>query len=257
MQLAQPRNRLVLSSLSSRVQGKAQIAKHDAIPATEAYLRCGCHPDVVERLWDQINASLPTDCRYLVFGIPGLVHPSGLILAVGMGTSYGTRILPSLSKEAAEAGAKTLNVGNGTGGMDIRQTYGGDWIFGTWRPQELAWSQSVYAAASDAEHLLLNPSTSIPAANHNYAAIAEQERRSHQEALEDLSSSGDLDATFALFEVLMNSAFKQHSRALLDRADSILSRAVAGGHAKAVAVAVAWPRLRAEAERKFPGSSEA
>src|SRR3990172_6173468 len=34
----------------------------------------GAHPDVVERLWDSLNGSLPADARWLVFDGPALVH---------------------------------------------------------------------------------------------------------------------------------------------------------------------------------------
>jgi hypothetical protein len=209
MPIVQPGNSLVLAALSSRAEGKAEIARHDAIPAAQAYMHCGCHPDVVERLWDQLGAALPQDSRCLIYGTPALVHPCGLNLAVGMGTSYGLRILPSMSKAAAEAGAKTITTWSGGGGMDICQDYGTDWIFGSWS------------------------------------------------ALEQGAAAGDLDATFQLFQVLLNAAFKQHSQPLLDRAGSLLSTAAAGGHPQAVAMVVAWPRLKAEAERKIPKSDQA
>ncbi len=252
MHLTQPRNNLVLASLAAHHQGKAEIAPHDAVPPTVAYSNCGCHPDVVERLWDQINPALPDDCRHLLYGTPALVHPGGLILALGMGTGYGMRILPSIATEAAAAGAKTINFGIGSAGIDIRQRYGPDWIFGAWLAQEPAWCQAVYAASSGAEHLLIEPSARAPAEVHDYSAMAAGEMRAHQAKLEQLAAAGDVEASFKLFEVLMNAAFKQRSWALLTRADSILSQAVAGGHGKALAMAAAWPQLKAVATRQFP-----
>ena len=252
MHLAEPRNALILTSLAVHAQGKTALERHDAVPPAVAYSHCGCHSDVVARLWDQINPVLPDDCRRLLFGTPALVHPGGLILALGMGTGYGIRILPSTATEAAAAGVKTINFGSGGAGMDIRQSYGPDWVFGSWLAQEDAWCQAVYAARSSAEHLLVDPSLRAKAEEHDYAAIAAEEMRAHQAKLEQLAAAGDREATFKLFEVLMNAAFKQRSWALMERADALLSEAASGGHGKALAIAAAWPHLQAEAKRQFP-----
>ena len=125
-------------------------------------------------------------------------------------------------------------------------------MFGSWLAQEPAWCRAVYAAASSAEHLLADPSAHAKVEVHDYAAMAADEMHAHQATLEQLASAGDLEATFKLFEVLMNSAFKQRSWALLARADSLLSQVVSGGHGKALAMAAAWPHLKAEAKRQFP-----
>lgn len=255
MQIAQPANTQVLAALSRNAGGKPDVARHDAMPATQAYMGSGCHPDVVQRLWEQLGAALPQDCRYLVYGTPALVHPDGLILAVGMGTSYGLRILPSLSTAAADAGAKTIMTWSGGGGMDICDAYGPDWIFGSWSALEPDWCKAVYAAADTAAPgTYAAPARSAPPVKHDYAAIAAAEQNAHQIQLEQRAAAGDIDATFQLSQVLMNAAFQQHSQPLLDRAGSLLSAAAAGGHPQAVAMAVAWPRLKAEAQRKFPQS---
>ena len=58
-------------------------------------------------------------------------------------------------------------------------------------------------------------------------------------------------ALLKLFNVLMNAAINPRSRALPDRADALLTLAVWAGHAEAIVMSVAWPHLRAEAERRF------
>ena len=149
MQLEQPANALVLASLKRRGAGKPEMARHDGSP--RAYLHSGCHPDMVERLWDGIGKALPADCRYLLYGTPCLAHPGGLILAVGIGTQYGLRIPVASLPAAKDLGAKTLTTWAGGKQMDIQADYGGDWIFGAWLAQELAWCQAVYAAANTRE----------------------------------------------------------------------------------------------------------
>jgi hypothetical protein len=247
MQLAQPANTLVLESLARSGAGKPEIEGHDAVPAADAYLRCGCHPDVVERVWDQLGAALPQDCRRLVHGTPALVHPNGLILAVGMGTQYGLRILLSDRDAASQAGAKTTTVWSGGGGMDIRATYGADWVFGAWLAAEPAWCRAVFDSPERADEALtelVEP--------QDPAAVAAQEQTAHRAGLEQRAASGDLGAAFALSQVLLNTSFKERSLALLERAGSLLSTAAAGGHPQAMAMLPAWPHLEAEARRKIP-----
>ena len=143
MRLSQPPNDKVLACLSRRSPDAPALQKHDAV--ANAYLRCGCHPDVVERLWDELGASLAQDCRCLIHDTPALAHPaSGLILAVGIGTRYGLRIPAACIAAAQAAGAPTLNTWSGGGRMDICQDYGEDWVFGSWLATELTWCRAVY-----------------------------------------------------------------------------------------------------------------
>jgi hypothetical protein len=110
----------------------------------DPYKLCGCHPEIVERLWDQIGAPLPADCRGLVYCNPALVHPkSGVIFAIGLGTWYGLRLPGSLASEAAKGGAKTCFKFS-TGDMDIRRALGEEWVFGGFIPNELVWCKNAY-----------------------------------------------------------------------------------------------------------------
>ena len=146
MPLDQPANARVLAALARLGPGKPEVMRHDAVP--DAYLRCGCHPDIVERLWDQLGPALPQDCRLLIYGTPALAHASGLILALGMGTRYALRIPPSCIQAAKDAGADTINTWSGGGRMDIQVDYGEDWIFGSWLALESTWCRAVYEACA-------------------------------------------------------------------------------------------------------------
>ncbi len=103
----------------------------------------------MERLWETLNGSLPADARWLVFDGPALVHPaSGTILAVGLGTSYGLRLRPEDLAEAVAAGAELVHTFRSVGvTLDLPETYGPDWAFGSWSDREADWVLASYHAA--------------------------------------------------------------------------------------------------------------
>lgn len=143
MNLVRPENAKVLLHLSRGRPDALPFAPHDSVE--NAYYLCGCHPDIVERVWDQIGETLPADCRCLVHGTPALVHStSGIILAIGIGTQYGLRLPGLLATEATKAGAKTYTTWAGGGGMDAQRDLGDDWVFGAWLKDELSWCRQVY-----------------------------------------------------------------------------------------------------------------
>jgi hypothetical protein len=148
MQLDQPKNHAIL------LRNRALHPEAPAIARPEdlriAYMGSGCHPDIVERIWDAIGTSLPEDCRFLVYGVPALVHPSSqLIFAMGVGTQYALRLLPAVVEEAKTAGAKTTTTWSGGSKMHIDQEFGADWVFGAWLSQEPGWCQAVYNAENN------------------------------------------------------------------------------------------------------------
>jgi hypothetical protein len=101
----------------------------------------GTHPDVVERLWDVLDAALPERGGCLVYGGPAIVQPaSGVVLAVGIGTEYALRLLPADRKTAIEAGAEVVHTFRTSGGtLDLSVAFGPDWIFGRFDDREPAW----------------------------------------------------------------------------------------------------------------------
>ncbi|MDX2227144.1 MAG: hypothetical protein SFY92_08675 [Verrucomicrobiae bacterium] len=119
------------------------FAAWNSVP--DPYYGCGCHPDIVERLWDRIGPALPKNGRCLIHGTPALAHPkSGVILALGIGTQYGLRLTTSLADEAIRAGAKKENIWSDGSRMNIQDTLGNDWFFGCWSSNESAWCRTVY-----------------------------------------------------------------------------------------------------------------
>lgn len=143
MDLSHHKNAKVLAYCSREFSNFPKFAAHDSEP--DPYYGCGCHPDIVDRLWNQIGAILPEDCRGLVGRTPGLIHPkTGVILAIGIGTKYGLRLSGGLVGEAIKAGVKTRTVWSGGKEMDIVQDLGDDWVFGAWLAEELCWCKKVH-----------------------------------------------------------------------------------------------------------------
>jgi hypothetical protein len=113
-------------------------------PKHDYYRESGAHPDVVERLWDQLGKGLPVDSRALLFGSPALVHPqSGIVLAFALGTEYAMR-LPRGRTERPPAGLRTVAKWTGGGSTDIQRECGKEWIFGSFADAEVDWCQEIF-----------------------------------------------------------------------------------------------------------------
>ncbi len=137
------RNAKALKYLSDKKKSPIPIALPDTVK--DPYYQQGSHPDVVERVWNQIGKALPVDCRCLVYGSPALVHPeSGILLAFANGTTYCLQLAPSLMEEAIRAEVKTYTKWSSSRDMDTRRDLGPDWIFGGWSSNEIRWCKTAY-----------------------------------------------------------------------------------------------------------------
>jgi hypothetical protein len=129
-----------------------EVTLHRPPPDVDTW-RLGTHPDVVDRLWDDLNGALPEDSRFLITGGPALVEPmSGIVLAVGLGTAYGLR-LTAQDYDAARADGfavvntyRTVNVT-----LDLAATFGPRWVFGRVDARELEW---IAKSFTDARQIL-------------------------------------------------------------------------------------------------------
>ena len=115
----------------------------------------GSHPDLVERLWDDLAGGLPLDCRWVVLRTPALVHPaSGVIFGFCGGThAYALRLPPAELAEALAAGAPRLHefpsypeLGIAASRLDL-DTVGSEWVFGRFHPAEKRWCAAACAHA--------------------------------------------------------------------------------------------------------------
>jgi hypothetical protein len=113
--------------------------------------RLGAHPDVVERLWTQLNGELPDDARYLVADTAALVHSrTGLVLAVALGTAYAIRLEGAALQEALSDGFGTVHEFTTVGRtLDLAATFGAGWVFGRFDEREGSWLRASLEARSN------------------------------------------------------------------------------------------------------------
>jgi len=129
-----PENQTVLAHL--RCKGRPIVSAPDSVP--DPYMGLGSHPDIVERVWDQLGMSLSPDYRRIVCGTPALVHPaSGLIFTLAYGTQYVLRLPPELATLAKQAGFHTTHHWSNGTSTDIEKELGVGWVFSLWSPFEL------------------------------------------------------------------------------------------------------------------------
>lgn len=134
-------NAKVLVALSNLKQNEPLIASPESVKAP--YYDQGCHPEIVERIWDQIGEAFPPEARCLVYGTPALVDPAtGLVIAVGYGTAYCVRIPVASVTEAVHFGACLSRKWSNGKTTDIQDEFGEGWVFGAWLTQETAWCQN-------------------------------------------------------------------------------------------------------------------
>lgn len=123
-----------------------------AIPSgrtRDPYLEQGCHPDVVGRIWDDLGAHLPCDCRAQAKGRPVLAHPgSGRIFAFTRGTAYALWLVPEDFVRAQTAGAATSWTWAGGRITDLAVSAGPGWIWGRWYADEPRWVDRAYNATT-------------------------------------------------------------------------------------------------------------
>jgi hypothetical protein len=116
----------------------------------DPYYKLGTHPELVERLWDEITVKLPVDCRWVVYGVPTLVHPqSGIIFAFAGGTlTYALRLPERERQDALQAGAQRVHTYSNGSQLDLADI-GPEWVFGWWLKGEDEWCLAAFLFAAD------------------------------------------------------------------------------------------------------------
>jgi hypothetical protein len=136
-----PLNQKLMSR--KKMPGVPAIGPPDAHP--DPYMQLGSHPDVVQRVWDDLGGALPVDCRAIVYGTPGLVQPhSGVVLAMAYGTAYAIRVPTQLIAAAYKAGCKAEQSWTPGGKTIIEEEFGCGWVFGAWVEEESKWLLAAY-----------------------------------------------------------------------------------------------------------------
>jgi hypothetical protein len=100
----------------------------------------GTHPDIVAYLWDQLAPNLDGDARAVIHGTPALLDArTGVVVALGLGTTYALRLSPDDAAAVIAAGGSTVHVYRTVGRtLDLAAELGPGWVFGSWRDDEAA-----------------------------------------------------------------------------------------------------------------------
>ena len=141
------------------LSAEAALGAEREAPSTAVknpYYTLGTHPDVVERLWDELGGALPKNCRWVLYGHPVLVrHDTGIVFGFAGGShTYALRLPPAEREAAIAAGATTvhrypaypqLQVAAAT--LDLA-TFGPEWVFGGWFRNEEEWCRRAFDLAA-------------------------------------------------------------------------------------------------------------
>jgi hypothetical protein len=139
-----PENLGILAYLArGESRSRVPIARPSSL--ADPYQGAGSHPDVVERVWDDLGKELPRACRALVFGTPALVHErAGLVLAVALGTQYGLRLPAARLAQAEEVGLEIRHTYRTSGDVLDLSEFGTGWRFGSWHGSERDWLRELH-----------------------------------------------------------------------------------------------------------------
>lgn len=143
--LRRPENDGVLAYLAGERPAAAVVVRVEECGA-DLYYGLGSHPDVVQRVLDELGADLPREARLVVYGNPALVLPdNGIIVAVALGTTYALRIPADRWQEAVAAKAKQVHQYSAPQrALDVSREFGPDWFFGQWHRAEPAWCRGPF-----------------------------------------------------------------------------------------------------------------
>ncbi len=112
------------------------------------YETLGTHPDLVSRLWDELQSALPEDCRAIFYGRPALVHPTTkVVFAFATGThTYALRLPERERAEAIRAGATRVKHYPLEQALDLADV-GDEWVFCGWFRAEEDWCRAAFEFA--------------------------------------------------------------------------------------------------------------
>ena len=151
-----PANRTLVADFQSRNE-RGNPRELDPTKAADPYYTLGTHPEIVERLWDELGAALPVSCQWILYGRPVLVHPtSGVVFGFAGGThTYGLRLPPPARAKAIRAGAKTIHEYPAYPELNVAASrfdladLGPEWVFGAWLKGEEDWCRAAFEFAGE------------------------------------------------------------------------------------------------------------
>lgn len=151
-----PANRGIITYLSGRAGEKAETrAQASPVDVKDPYYALGTHPEIVERLWDDLGGLLPKNCKWILYGTPVLVHhATGVVFGFAGGSHTYALRLPAAERAAAiAAGAETVHhypaypeLSIAASKLDLAR-FGPEWVFGGWLKGEEEWCRAAFDAA--------------------------------------------------------------------------------------------------------------
>jgi hypothetical protein len=149
--LDNPRNAPLCRYLAA-MRGPVTPAVARPEEVTEPYLSIGTHPDLVERLWDELGRGLPVDCRRVLCRTPVLIRPdTGTVFGFATGThTYALRLPEAEREEAMRRGATRVRHAPRQPSLDLDE-FGPEWVFCGWLQGEEAWCLAAYKFAGPSE----------------------------------------------------------------------------------------------------------
>lgn len=134
-------NSKTMSFLESTANSSTKFA--DEADPKIAYWESGCHPEIVERVWDKLGTA---DTRFLpayIYGRPCLVDNSRrLIVAICFGTEYIIRINDKFACHAVNSGFERIKKWSSGDQTDLTRALGKNWFFGKFETMEVGWMVS-------------------------------------------------------------------------------------------------------------------
>lgn len=153
-----PANRKLVAYVQARNEHGHQ-PELDPATVNNPYYTLGTHPEIVERLWDELGGPLPMPCRWILYGRPVLVHPStGVVFGYAGGSMTYALRLPQPERDAAlKAGARTVHDYPAYPALNVPATrldladFGPEWVLGGWSKGEEAWCLAAFRFAAAGE----------------------------------------------------------------------------------------------------------
>jgi len=135
----EPSNQRVIKWLKEK-NPSSHLMDNSIQKIQNVYASSGCHPDIIEHVWNMICELVPDVSKACIHGSPCAVNTKNhQIVAVSMGMTYAIKVLPAFISEAnsieREALASTLN----SRAIDLKEAFGLDWFFGEFEDREIDW----------------------------------------------------------------------------------------------------------------------
>lgn len=114
------------------------------------------HPELIDWLWNTLQAKVPIDCKHVLFGKPVLIHPETLVVfGFGHGDSACALRLPMDRIEIGLGLGMQEDVELANGTRMYSEDIGDDWIFCGWTEDDPDWCLRAFEYAASINRQLV------------------------------------------------------------------------------------------------------